>query len=93
MRPSLKFACCTLYRVGIEECSLDFFLIRDRPYVFLVGGGAGDFFQHVKLDFFNKVKAFIFVTTKVFLQLLQCISPIRVFILISNLRSFNKKSS
>ena len=26
--------------------------------------GAGDFFQHVKFNFFNKVKPFIFVTTK-----------------------------
>ena len=29
-------------RVGMAECSLDLiFLIRDRPFVFLVGGGGG----------------------------------------------------
>ena len=42
--------------VGMEECSLDF-LIRERPFVFLVGGGAG-FYQQLKLECFNKVKAF-----------------------------------
>ena len=44
----------------MAECSLDliFFLISDRPYVYVVGGegvggGAGaDFFQQLKLDFF-----------------------------------------
>ena len=43
----------------MAECSLDLisFLIRDRPFVFLVGGGGGgggagaDFFQQLKLDF------------------------------------------
>ena len=37
----------------MAECSLDLiFLIRDKPFVFLVGGGAGaDFFQQLKLDF------------------------------------------
>ena len=31
----------------------DFFLIGDRPFVFLVGGGGAgaDFFQQLKLDF------------------------------------------
>ena len=45
-------------RVGMAECSLDLiFLIRDRPFVFLVWGGGGaeaDFFQQLKLDFFYK---------------------------------------
>ena len=38
-------------RVGMAECSQDLgFLIRDRPFVFLVGMGAGaDFFQQLKL--------------------------------------------
>ena len=42
------------------ECSLDWiFLIRDKPFVFLVGGGGGqgagaDFFQQLKLDFFYR---------------------------------------
>ena len=35
------------------------FLIRDRPFVFLVGGGGGggagaDFFQQFKLDFYRQ---------------------------------------
>ena len=36
---------------GMAECSQDLgFLIRDRPFVFLVGMGAGaDFFQQLKL--------------------------------------------
>ena len=39
----------------------DFFLIRDRPFVFLVGGGCLFFFQQLKLDFFiDKVKVFFF---------------------------------
>ena len=40
-------------RVGIAECSQDLIvLIRDRPFVFLVGGGGAgaDFFQQLKLD-------------------------------------------
>ena len=39
----------------MAECSLDLiFLTRDRPFVFLVGGGGGGqglFFQQLKLDF------------------------------------------
>ena len=45
----------------MAECSLDLiFLIRDRPFVFLIWGGGGgggaeaDFFQQLKLDFFYK---------------------------------------
>ena len=39
----------------MAECSLDLiFLIRDRPFVFLVGGGGGGgrgcFFQQLKLE-------------------------------------------
>ena len=49
-------------RVGMEECSLDFFLIRNRPFVFSVffwlGRGA-DFFHQLKLDFLDKVKGLI----------------------------------
>ena len=41
---------------------VDFFLIRDSPFVFLVGGGGAgaDFFQQLKLEFFftDKVKVF-----------------------------------
>ena len=67
-------------RVGMEECSLDFFLIRDRPFVFSVfffwlGTGA-DLFYQLKLDFLDKVKGFIFCNhKKYFLQLL--LAPIR----------------
>ena len=47
------------------ECSLDLiFLIRDRPFVFLVGGvGQGlIFFKQLKLDFFiDKVKVFFVI--------------------------------
>ena len=48
----------------------EFFLIRDRPFVFLVGrgggggggGGRADFFKQLKLDFFiDKVKVFVCV--------------------------------
>ena len=44
----------------MAECSLDLiFLIRDRPFVFLVGGQGLIFFQQLKLDFFiDKVKVF-----------------------------------
>ena len=40
----------------MAQSSLDLiFLVRDRPFVFLVGGGGGgagaDFFQQFKLDF------------------------------------------
>ena len=49
----------------MAECSLDLiFLIRDRPFVFRVGGGGAgaEFFQQLKLDFFtDKVKVFFFV--------------------------------
>ena len=47
----------------MAECSLDLiFLIRDRPFVFLVWGAGADFFQQLKLDFsIEKVKVF-FVT-------------------------------
>ena len=56
----------------MAECSLDLiFLIRDRPFVFLVGGGGGAgaaYFQQLKLDFFtNKVKVcFFFVIQLLF---------------------------
>ena len=47
---------------------LDFFKIRDRPFVFLVGGGGGGggqgliFFQQLKLDcFIDEVKVFFCV--------------------------------
>ena len=48
----------------MAQCSLDLiFLVRDRPFVFLVGGGGGagaDFFLQLKQDFFiDKVKAFV----------------------------------
>ena len=40
----------------MAECSLDLiFLIRDRPFVLMVGRGGGaeaNFFQQLKLDFF-----------------------------------------
>ena len=43
----------------MAECSLDLiFLIRDRPFVYLVwegGGGGADFFQQLKL-FEDQVK-------------------------------------
>ena len=68
----------------MAECSLDLiFSIRDRPFVFLVGGGGGgggagaDFFQQLKLDFFiDKVKVFFFCN-KFYLQLL--LAPIHLF--------------
>ena len=44
----------------MEECSLYLFLlIRDRPFVFVVGEGL--FFQQYKLELFGEVKAFIFL--------------------------------
>ena len=43
----------------------DFFLIRDRLFVFLVGGGGGgegaDFFQQLKLDFLYRQSESIFL--------------------------------
>ena len=44
----------------------DFFLIRDRPILFLVGGGGAgagaDFFKQLKLDvFIDKLKVFFCV--------------------------------
>ena len=42
LRPFLKMLLLYLSpgKVGMAECSLDLiFLIRDRPFVFLVGGG------------------------------------------------------
>ena len=48
----------------MEECSLYLFLlIRDRPFVFVVGEGL--FFQQYKLELFGEVKAF-FCNHKVF---------------------------
>ena len=45
----------------MAESFLDLiFLIRDRPFVFLVGRQGLIFFQQLKLDFFNdKVKVFL----------------------------------
>ena len=60
----------------MAQCSLDLiFLVRDRPFVFLVGGGGGGvgggqgliFFLQLKLVFFiDKVKAFFFCNTIVY---------------------------
>ena len=54
----------------MEECFLVliFLLGAARPFGFLVGEGL--FFQQLKLDFLDKVKAFIFITINVLLQLL-----------------------
>ena len=41
-----------------------FFKIRDRPFVFLVGPGAG-FSKNLKLDFSDNLKTFVFVTINV----------------------------
>ena len=60
----------------MEECSLDFFKIRDRRFVFFSVfffwlGTRADFFHQLKLDFLDKVKGFIFCNhKKYFLQLL-----------------------
>ena len=45
----------------MEDCSLDLiFLITDRAFGFLIGD-RDSFFQQFKLDFLDKVKAFIFL--------------------------------
>ena len=48
----------------MAECSLDLILIRDRLFVFLVGGGGGeggaDFFQQLKLEFLYRQSESIF---------------------------------
>ena len=61
----------------MEECFLDliFLLGAARPLGFLVGEVL--FFQQLKLEFLHKVKAFIFITISVLLQLLLAIDPIR----------------
>ena len=71
-----------ILKMGMEECSLDFFPIRDRPFVLLVGvgggggGGLGIFSQQVKLE----VKAFIFCNRKsFFLQLLSALHNVFIF--------------
>ena len=38
----------------------DFCLIRDRPFVFLVGGAVADFFQQLKLDFYRQSESVLF---------------------------------
>ena len=45
----------------MAECSLDLiFLIRDRAFVFLVGGQGADFFLQLKLDSFYRQSEIIF---------------------------------
>ena len=46
----------------MAECSLDlgFFLIKDRPF-FLVGGGGLIFFQQLELEFFYRQRESIFL--------------------------------
>ena len=61
----------------MAECSLDLiFLIRDRPFVYLVGGAEADYFQQLKLDLFYRQRESIFLLYNC-LQLL--LDPIHLF--------------
>ena len=56
-------------RVGMEECSLDFFLKFETDNLFFLGffSGWGQvliFFHRLKLDILDKVKGFIFCNHK-----------------------------
>ena len=47
----------------MKEFSLEFLIVRNSPFGFLVGW-SGYFFQQLKLDFLDKVKDSIFVAIK-----------------------------
>ena len=60
----------------MEECSLDLILARDRPFGFLVVGGAV-FSNSLKLYFFRQSECVSFCNHKVFSQVL--LGPICMF--------------